>query len=59
MHRTPPATPAECDALAADHERRAIALPPGEARDDLRAALIARAAFLRGIASAARQEPRA
>lgn len=57
MACTPPRTAAECDALAAAHERRATALPPGsEAREDYRAALIARAAILRGTASALRQE---
>jgi hypothetical protein len=45
-----------CEALAAAHERRAAALPTGKAADDLRAALIARAASLRGTASTIRRE---
>lgn len=57
MLRIPPRTAAECDALAAAHERRAGALPPGgEAREEYRGFLIARAAILRGTASALRQD---
>jgi hypothetical protein len=49
----PRLTPSEAASAAAAHERRAIALPPGcPGREDYRAALIARAAILRAIASA-------